>query len=291
MRKLVWLLPALLAGCGTLPQPFYGNPGPEAARLAIPPAPVLMVPTPGTALLPKTAAALYATDLAAQLAGYDVPSVAGPGSKAGWLVEVSAKQVDGNVVPAYVITGPNGKVYGHQQGAPVAAQGWTSGNPDVLNAAAAADAATLSKTLAGINAQIQQSNPASLENRTPRIFVGPVTGAPGDGDNSLALNLSRNLPAPNLQVVTNKAQADFTVTGKVTSKPDANGLLMVELDWVVRDANNRITGQVTQMHDLAPADIEPYWGDVAAAAAQEAAGGLQTVVQNAVLKKAKAPTS
>jgi hypothetical protein len=37
--------------------------------------------------------------------------------------------------------------------------------------------------------------------------------------------------------------------------------------------------------------MQPYWGDVAAAAAAEAANGLQTVVQNAVLKKAKAPAS
>jgi hypothetical protein len=48
---------------------------------------------------------------------------------------------------------------------------------------------------------------------------------------------------------------------------------------------------VTQIHDLDPADITPYWGDVAAAAAQEAAGGIQQVVSNAVLKKGQKPTS
>jgi hypothetical protein len=59
----------------------------------------------------------------------------------------------------------------------------------------------------------------------------------------------------------------------------------VELDWVVRDRNNRVAGQVTQLHDLDPNDIQPYWGDVAAAAASEAARGISTVVQNEVLKK------
>jgi hypothetical protein len=289
MKRLVLALPLLLAGCGTLPEPFYGNPGPEAARLALPPAPVLMVPTPSAALLNSKEAALYAGDLATALANYDVPSVAGPGSKIGWQLGISAQQAGGSVIPAYVIIGPNGKVYGKQQGTPVPAQGWASGDSTTLHAAAAADAPALSKAMAAINAQIQQSNPASLENRVPRVFIGAVTGAPGDGDTALPMNLARDLPGPNIQVVTNPAQADFTITGTVKTKPDANSQILVELDWVVRDANHRIAGQVTQMHDLAPSDVQPYWGDVAAAAASEAAGGLQTVVENAVLKKTKAP--
>jgi hypothetical protein len=291
MKRLALILPLVLAGCGTLPEPFYGNPGPEGARLALPPAPVLMVPPPSGALLDGKAGALYARDLAAELANYDVPSVVGPAAKTGWRLGISAKQTGGSVIPSYVIAGPNGKVYGQQLGAPVPAQGWASGDAATLQAAAAADAPALSKALAVINAQIQQSNPKSLENRTPRVFLGAVTGALGDGDTALQMNLARDLAGPDLEVVANPAQADFTVTGTVKSKPDNNGQLLVELDWVVRDANHRIAGQVTQMHDLAASDMQPYWGDVAAAAAAEAANGLQTVVQNAVLKKAKAPAS
>ncbi len=291
MRRAALLLPLLLAACGTLPEPFYGNPGPVAAKLAIPPAPVLMVPVPKSALLDDKSATAYAGDLASALVNYDVPTVTGAGGKRSWRLAISALQNGDTVTPTYVITGPDGKEYGHQDGAPVPAQAWTSGDASTLSAAAAADAAPLSKTLATINAQIQQSNPDSLENRPPRIFVGTVSGAPGDGDSSLPLNLKRSLPGPDGVLADDAKDADFTVTCTVKSKPDTGGQVQVELDWVVRDGNGRIAGQVTQIHDLDPADITPYWGDVAAAAAQEAASGIQQVVSNAVLKKAAKPAT
>ncbi len=291
MRRAALALPLLLAACGNLPQPFYGNPGAAGAKLSIPPAPVLMVPAPKDALLDGKSATAYAGDLSTALVNYDVPAVNGAAGKQNWRLSIGAKQTGDTVTPRYVITGPDGKEYGHQDGAPVPAQGWTSGDAQTLNNAASADAPPLSKLLATINAQIQQSNPESLENRQPRIFVGTVSGAPGDGNSSLPLNLKRNLPGPNDVLADNAKNADFTVTCTVKTKPDTGGQIQVELDWVVRDGNGRIAGQVTQLHDLDPGDITPYWGDVAAAAAQEAAGGIQQVVSNAVLKKGQKPTS
>jgi hypothetical protein len=284
-RLIAFFLLLALTSCGTLPEPFYGNPGAAAARLAIPPAPVLMVPTPTQAMLDDASAQHYAQDLATALVGYDVPCIAGAAVPDNWRLTASAALSGTTVVPAYVITGPDGKVYGKQTGAPVPAAAWANGNANALEASAEADASTLSKTLAAINARIQGANPAALENRPPRIFVGAVTGAPGDGDISLPLNLGRDLPGPDTQVVSDAATADFIVTAQVKAQPDTNGQMLVELDWSVADANRRKIGQVTQLHDLTPADISPYWGDVAAAAATEAAGGIKQVITNAVLKK------
>lgn len=285
MKRLSLLSALLLASCGTLPQPFYGYPGKVASKLAVPPAPVLYVPTPPTALLANESAVLYAQDLAVQLANYDVPSVAGPVQKLNWQLKVTASLSGDNVVPAYEVIGPDGKSYGKQTGQPVSAKGWSDGDQTTLSQAAQADAPALSKLMVQINAQIQQSNPESLENRTPRIFIGEVTGAPGDGNSALPHDLANALPGPNLQLVQDKDRADFTVTATIKTEPAAQGQVQVELDWVVRDINNRIIGQVTQIHDLNNSDISPHWGDVAAAATQEAAGGIQTVVQNEILKK------
>jgi hypothetical protein len=288
MKRLALFLPLALAACGTLPQPFYGNPGSqEAAKLSLPPAPVLMLPTPKTALLDDTAAAAYAHDLAAQLAAHDVPSVAAPAKKGNWQLVISASLSGTNVIPAYVITGPDGKTYGHTTGAAAPAAGWSNGDDATLQAAATADAATLTTLMTSINAQIQQSNPESLENRVPKLFVGAVTGAPGDGDTSLPLNVSRDLPGANLELTKTAATADFTVTANIKTTPAPQGQIQVELDWIIRDRNNRLVGQVTQIHDLNPTDITPYWGDVAAAAGSEAAQGINTVVQNEILKKHK----
>lgn len=285
IKNLTLGLALLLAGCGTLPEPFYGNPGPEGALLSIPPAPVLMVPTPTGALLGNDEAKLYAKDLAAQLVAANVPSIFGPATKSDWQLVTTAKLAGNDVTPAYTVLGPNGKIYGQLQGTPVPAAAWADGSASALQDAASADARPLAKLLAGINARVQQGNPLSLENRSPRVFIGSVTGAPGDGDTALPLDLSRDLPSPNLQLVTSTKQADFSVTGTVKATPSGPGQVTVELDWSVLDANHRKIGQVTQLHVLAAGDISPYWGDVAAAAAAEAAGGIQQVVVNARLKK------
>jgi hypothetical protein len=285
IKNLILGLPLALASCGTLPEPFYGDPGREGAILSIPPAPVLMVPAPTGALLGNTAAELYAKDLAAQLANMEVPSIFGPAAKGDWQLVTTAKLEGNNVIPAYVVIGPNDKIYGRLQGAPVSAAAWANGAATTLQSGAAVDAKPLSKLLANINAQVQQSNPLSLENRPPRVFIGTVTGAPGDGDTALPLDLSRDLPSPNLELVTTAKQADFSVTGAVKATPSSPGHVTVELDWTLLDANHRKIGQVTQLHILALSDISPYWGDVAAAAASEAANGIQDVVLNAKLKK------
>ncbi len=289
MRRLAlpiaMLLPILLGGCGTLPQPFYGNPGPEGAKLAIPPPPVLIIPPPTQALLADDSARLYAADLAAAFVALDVPSIAGPGQKTDWRLIATASLSGNDVIPAYTILGPDSKNYGSQTGAKVNEADWANGNAQALNKAAATDALALCNLLASVNASVQQSNPQSLENRPARIFMGNVTGAPTDGDSALALDITRDLPSIQGVLVENPAEADFTVSGQVKTQPDTNRQLLVQITWTVRDSNHRAIGQVTQLHDLDPADITPYWGDVAAAAASQGASGVQQVISNATLQK------
>lgn len=289
MRRLTllipMLLPGLLAACGTLPQPFYGNPGVEGARLAVPPPPILIIPPPSQALLADDSAKLYASDLASAFVALDVPSIARPAEKTDWRL-ITAASLDGNsVIPAYTVLGPDGKNYGSQAGAPVSAVDWSNGNAQALNKAATADALTLCGLLAKANAAVQQSNPQSLENRPARIFMGSVTGAPTDGDNALALDISRDLPSVDGVLVDDSKDADFIVSGQVKTQPDENSQILVQITWTIRDSSNRVIGQVTQLHDLNPADITPYWGDVAAAAATEGATGVQEVITNATLHK------
>jgi hypothetical protein len=285
MRWLVLLIPALLAGCGTLPEPFYGYPGREGAKLAIPPPPVLIIPPPGGALLADDAAKLYASDLAAAFVALDVPSIAQPATKSDWRLITTASVSGNNVLPAYDVLGPDGKNYGAQTGAPVAAADWANGNPQALNKAANTDALALCKLLANVNATVQQSNPKSLENRPARVFMGSVTGAPTDGNDALALDISRDLPDANAVLTTDPKLADFTVTGAVKTQPDTHQQILVEIVWTVLDSNHRVIGDVTQLHDLKLSDITPRWGDVAAAAAAEGAAGVQQVITNATLKK------
>lgn len=291
MKRLApFVFPLLLAGCGTLPQPFLGRPGQEGAILAVPPPPMLFVPPPTNAMLGNRAATLYATDLAQALVKQDVPSLARPPGKYDWRLESQASISGNQVTPHFAIIGPTGRVYGHVSGSAVPAGTWAAGDPVTLQSSAASIAPELAKQLTAINASVQQSNPQSLENRPPRILLSGVTGAPGDGDHALTLNLERNLPQLGLIVVHNKKDADFLITGtiRVTPNKKATGAQpsdLVELDWTVDGQGGRFIGKVSQLHDLLPSQMTPYWGDVAAAAAQQAALGLKQVIVNAIPKR------
>jgi hypothetical protein len=284
-RAWAWLLLGALSGCGTLPQPFYGNSGPVAARLAVPVAPILMVPPVAGG---GAAASLYAQALATALAANDVPSIAGPIDPANWRLLITAAAADGQITPHYTVVGPDRKRYGQQDGAPVPAAIWQSPDTGALTQEAQQDATHLITLLSAIDAQVQGANPNSLENRPPRLFMDRVTGAPGDGDDVLALNMQRDLPGSDDVMTGNKALADFIVDGRVKATPQPGGQLLVEIDWDVFDTNHRKIGQVTQLHVLKATDITPHWGDVAAAVASEAASGVQQVVINARLHKAAA---
>jgi hypothetical protein len=286
MKRVVMSLPLLLGACGTLPEPFYGDPGSAGAKLAVPPAPVLVIPSLSAAGLGEASGQVYAGDLAAALNVLDVPSIAGAVKPAEWRLSAIASTSAGFVTPTYDVIGPDGRDYGEQTGTPVDAGAWAAGDAATLNHEATADALAIANKLAAINAQVQQSNPNSLENRPPRVFLGTISGAPGDGDNALMLAMRRDLPGSDTEMVSDPASADFTVTGHVKTQPDENKQILVELDWVVQDSSERKIGQVTQLHDLSPRDIEPYWGDVAAAAAAEAAAGVNEVITNATLRKA-----
>lgn len=290
MKKYIpFLLALMLVGCGRIPGSLNGKPGAMGAKLAIPPAPVLFVPIPSHALMSASAASSYAHDLANALVSYDVPSVAGASKQRNWRLLIAAAQQGDQTIPAYHIIGPNGKVYGKLEGAPVPTQGWEQGDAALLTQTAARDSARLSSLLAQINARVQLSSPESLVNRTPRVFVGDVTGAPGDGDSSLPRDLSHNLSTASLDVVNNAKDADFTIAGHVETSPAGRGEEVVQLTWIVRDSNGRLVGRVTQLHELTPSDMSPYWGDVAQAATQQAAAGISNVIQNDIVKKPSGP--
>jgi len=80
--------------------------------------------------------------------------------------------------------------------------------------------------------------------------------------------------------------ADFVVEGKVRAVPEANGVVRIELQWIVSNAAGQELGRVVQLNEVPGAAIAAFWGDVATAAAQEAAGGVQDLIaRNVGLKR------
>ena len=284
MRRFL-ALPLLLSasGCGDLPQPFAGNPGGDALRLAAPPPSRLDVPPPNGALLADRAARIWSEALTVSLLQKEVPAVAQPVRRGDWHLEVTARLRGDQVLPTYRIVGPNGRVQASEDGTAVPAGSWVGAAPALLRANAALAATQVNAMLTGIQAREAQADPNSLLNRITRIWFTGVTGAPGNGNVELAREMATLLPDEHDTLRTDARHADYTVSGRVSvSPPDpkARGVQHVEITWTVVNARGHEAGRATQLHDVPAHSLDGFWGDVAVAAAQEAAGGIHEVIAN-----------
>ncbi|HTI03569.1 MAG TPA: hypothetical protein VL752_21710 [Acidisoma sp.] len=282
-------LPLALAACGDFPQPMQGHPGRMGAILAHPPPQRLVVPVPGAALLADPSAKLFADNLAQALVAQTVPAFAQKPQRGDWVLGVSATMAGGQVTPSYTITDPRGHVQGKEAGAPVPSRAWADGDPATLEAEATAVSPKIAALLSNIDAALKQSDPNSLYNRPPRLDFSGVDGAPGDGDTSLAREMSKDITATGIVLVDHKAESDYlmhAVVRKTTVNPKTDH---IEITWIVDYANGKEVGRVTQLHDIPKGSLDSFWGDVAVVAAQEAAQGVKEVIDNNIGKKAPAP--
>ena len=280
MRALTLLLLLALAACGTLPQPFYGNPGVTGARLAQPPPSRLAVQYPAQSLLPDAAAAAWAHAVATALLDQEIPADARQRTRADWSLDLTASLRGNVVVPNYTVRNPAGVAQGSAEGAPVPAAAWASGTPQVLKAAADGAAPRIAGMLNSIEAARRESDPNSLLNRSTRVYLVGVTGAPGDGAQSLPRQMRLKLESHGLVVQDQLAGSDFQVRGEIRTAPGANGTERVELQWIV-DGSGSETGRVVQINEVDPRTISPFWGDTAVAVATQAAAGVREVISNA----------
>ena len=276
--SLLFLL--ALAGCGDFPRPFAGNAGAEAARLSRPPPARLAIPDPTGAGLGAEAAGALARTIAAGLLAEEVPVVAAPARKGDWRLDVTTERRGGDVVPLYRVFDPAGEQSGETEGLPVAADVWRQG-PDIATVAAAA-VPRVSALLSRIEAARRQSDPNSLVNRAPLLRFGGVTGAPGDGDLSLAKAMKVALVKAGQELTDSDKGADFRLDGHVVMAPAADGKQRVEIQWVVSDAKGAEAGRVVQLNNVPKGMLDLYWGDVAYAVAREAAGGVREVIANRI---------
>lgn len=267
------------AGCGDLPRPFMGQPGANAQRLAQPPpARLAVVAIPDPNLLTEPAGLTYTDSLAAGLQALEVPAFAGPAQRGDWKLIARTEQRGAAVVPEFRVQDATGRERGATEGPPVPAVSWVSGNPATLREAAADDVAAIADLLSRIQGIDQRADPDSLFNRPARVWIPPVHGAPGDGNQSLALQLRRELAKLGPLVQDRPADADFTVQGAVRAVPTAGNTQRIEIEWLVANQAGRELGHIVQLNEIPAGTLNGYWGDVAVVVAQQASGGVRDVI-------------
>lgn len=263
-----------------MPRPFEGRPGALASRLAQPPPARLAVVAPDQALLTTASAAQYAAAVAGAMQDEALPAVAEAVRPGDWRLELLAELRGAQVVPSFRVRDPAGVEKGRAEASPVPAAAWAEAAPETLRRAGREAAPTVAALLAGIEAARREADPNSLVNRPVRVQLRPVTGAPGDGNRSLALHMRDQLTQLGMVVQDKPDSADYAVAGEVVVADMAGGQQRVEIRWKVADGRGTEAGQVAQLNQVPRGTLAGLWADVAMVVAQEAAGGVRDVIRN-----------
>ncbi len=120
--------------------------------------------------------------------------------------------------------------------------------------------------------RLQPQPPASPGE--PLVFVTPVTGAPGDGRNSLAAALREYLSAHGIKLANRPDKNVYTVRGSVNLGWPSWRRQRIRVDWVVLDPGGKKLGTVSQDNTIPPGSLDGRWGPIAKAAARSAASGV-----------------
>src|SRR5580658_3489524 len=272
------LLPLLLAACGDLPEPFLGNPGATARRLAVPDTPMLVVPPPSNALLIPPNNADFAEQLASGLRDGEIPAQARPPGKNEWRLAVTARRDGDQIVPRYAVLDPSTQELGSVDGGSIAAPGWTASAPWVLNSAAQDAVPKVLALMTSLRATRDRADPNSLMNRAARVYVPDVTGAPGDGNAALTKLIRSGLAEFGPLIQSTPDNPDFIVQGTVVVTLLKDGKQQIEIAWTVTRPSGVLCGKVSQLNSVPAGSLDHNWGDVAVVVAQEASGGINTVV-------------
>ena len=112
----------------------------------------------------------------------------------------------------------------------------------------------------------------------PRVAIGKINGAPGDGNAALARALAAVLPRDGVAIVAAGDKPDLMIDGTVALTPATAGQEHVALVWRVRRPGGGQIGTVGQQNDVPKGLLDGKWGDLAYNIAIAASDGIVQLV-------------
>jgi len=277
--RLVLALLLLLAGCQPVPRPFADLIVPSAMPALRPPdsSGIVVLPVKG---VDAPDAHELAEALAASLRDQDVPASTDAGNRGSFRLYTVATSAPIDAVRRAVtldwrLNGADGKTLGagtvRHEG--MAAPG-PAGDP-ALAAALAADAApTITQLVIG-DAPVAHGPGAAM------VAVRAVSGAPGDGNDSLARAMVVTLGRAGVDVAAGVVPARLLLIGRVEVAPPSGGKQQVKLHWILAKPNGDVVGRADQENAVPAGSLDGAWADIAYAAAAAAAPDIAGLVRQA----------
>lgn len=110
--------------------------------------------------------------------------------------------------------------------------------------------------------------------------VQPVTGAPGDGEQSLTTAMRKHLASAGVKLTEQASGSVYTVRGTVELGAADGGQQPITIRWLVVDPNGaQIDKAVVQRNRIPAGSLDGPWGQVADLAASEAAKSVAKLIR------------
>jgi hypothetical protein len=270
----------VLAACQPLPHPFAGDvPPPGSPMLTLRDnASVTIAPIHGgpQATAEKLGAALAGALQKREIAASDTTASIGSYELLGRIEAMPPSGDKVAVIAKWDLHDPSGQSIGERTAQlEASAQDWEEGNGEVVARLADASAEQLAPLM-------QDDQPGEVEAEAggrPRLLIGGVEGAPGDGGQSLPRAIAEILKRQDIVLLTDpQAKADLVLDGDVTVAPPKAGKQHVKIVWRVRRKDGGEIGTVGQENDVPTGLLDGPWSDVAYMVAASAQDGIMQLV-------------
>jgi len=267
---------AYAAGCQPLPHPFAED-QPPAALLAVPDSFDIAVgsfegePRATADKLPEAIAhALLKRNIAAS-----DETISKVSYKLDGRIEEHPDQPGQSRVTVYWrLRDPQGNIVNERSDSLAApTHEWDDGNAARIEQLAAAGAA-------GFAALATSDTPKEAPGGGRiRVAIRKISGAPGDGNKSLASSLTAVLKHRDIELVDPaNGKPDLAVDCDVKVDPEPGGKQHIKIVWHVARAAGGEVGQVAQENDVPHGRLDGPWGDIAYSVAMAAEGGIMQLV-------------
>ena len=269
----------LLASCQPLPHPFAQDVPPPHSPFLAPPdsAGVVVEPVAGA---PEPAAHDLAAAMAKALQDNDVPASTSASNRGSYRLVGTAATKDvgsGNVLVtvSWEMHDATGLPVSRQDATlALAAAAWRRGG-DGIRDLAREPAPYFAK-------MVETMAPAPIAGIDPLVAVATITGAPGDGGETLARAMSDALKHVNVDVAdTPGAKASYVVEARVDVSPPAGGKQQVKISWSLLNPSGGQLGQVNQENAVPAGSLDRNWGMTAYDVASAAAPGIAALIAEA----------
>lgn len=275
----------LLVACQPLPHPFAQDVPTNAAILTPPDSVGVIVETIAGA--PEPAAHDLASAMATALQKQDVPASTTASNRDSYRLSGRARtrQVGNGdllVTVDWEMREASGIPLSRQSAAlTLPAKVWRHGG---------AALATLASESAPFFAKsVESTVPPPVAQIEPVVTVRKVSGAPGDGDQSLARAMADALRRSHLVLADKPGEgANFVVEAAVDVAPPVAGKQRVRIAWSLLRANGTTVGQVKQENGVPAGSLDGPWGLTAYDAANAAAPGIAALI--AEVRRARSPS-